>query len=154
MKGLTEKGATERWDDPSTLLEPFRERIIALMGRLKALGHDPILWEAYRSPERAAMLARKGTGIKMSIHCVGAAADIICKTHKWDCQKLGCDFYETYMEQAERCGLYHGGRWKRKDWPHCQGCPATVKAQDELRNEKDHHKREALVRKHLRPMLP
>ncbi|HEY3499309.1 MAG TPA: M15 family metallopeptidase [Polyangiaceae bacterium] len=152
--GITEKGATERWSDVSVLLAPFRARVIALEGRMKALGFDPVIHETYRSPERAAMLARKGTGIKSSMHTFGVAVDFICGAHRWDCQKHGCDFFETYTEQAERCGLYAGGRWKKKDWPHCQGIPATAKVQDAMRACKTHEEREALLLKHLRPMVP
>lgn len=152
--GITEKGALERWDDPATLLEPVRERVVALDGRMKALGHESLIWECLRSFERAAMNARKGTGIKDSIHCYGGAADLVCRTHMWSCKQHGCDFYETLGEQAEKCGLYWGGRFKKYDGPHVQAVPPTVKAQNELRQAKTHEERKAVVRKYLRPMVP
>ena len=152
--GITEKGATERWDDADLLLQPVRDRWFLLERRMIALGHSPKLHETFRSKERAKMLARKGTGIVDSMHYYLVALDVICEVHRWDCAKHDCSFYEDYGEQAERLGFCWGGRWKKRDLPHIQAC--SVGGQSAIRAAKDQAAREALVIAYLdrRPVLP
>ena len=141
-------------DDPALLLPSFRARVVALLGRLTALGFSPVLKDGLRTAEEALRNARKGTGIVDSMHLYGCAADLICDQHGWDCAKHGCDFFEALGEQAERCGLYWGGRWRKRDLPHVQGIPATKRIQDEMRALTFSADRDALVQRHLREMQP
>jgi hypothetical protein len=149
-----------RSDDPAMLLPAFRSRVIALMGRLTALGFDPVLKDGLRTPEEALRNARRGTGIVDSMHLYGCAADLVCGQHGWDCSKHGCDFFESLGEQAERCGLFWGGRWRKPDKPHVQGIPPTKRIQDQMRalgrgcESPRMSARDALVSRHLREMVP
>lgn len=79
-----------------------------------------MLWEGYRSPERAAQLAKRGTGIARSMHCLGCAADIVHEDKLWAAPAA---FWEALGEEAERLGLTWGGRFKRADKPHVQAIP-------------------------------
>lgn len=135
--------ATQRWDDIDMLVRPFGERVTTLLCRLVALGHSPLLWETYRSRERAAMLAKKGTGTVDSMHCYGLAADIICRGHKWDCAKHGCGFFKALEEQAAECGLVSGAKWRMRDLPHVQAIPVSLQAA--IRSARSGDEREAIV---------
>ena len=154
MKDVIEKGADVRVDDPDYLIIPFRARITALLGRMTALGFKPLLWETYRTPTRAEALARKGVGIRDSIHCYGAAADVVCGEHRWDCKKHSCEFFSSLGEQAEKLNLVWGGRFKRVDAPHVQG--VLVKDQARFRAMKAFADREAFVAAFLdrKPITP
>lgn len=139
--------ATKRWSDPAMLLPTFRERVLALVSALEEAGHEPLVFETYRSRERAAMLSKKGTGIADSMHCYGCAADIICKRHKWDCRKQKCRFFDDLGRLAESLRLTWGGRFKTYDGPHVQGVP--VARQGAIRAAKDNEARDAIVRASL-----
>ena len=151
-KSNSEPTATKRWDDPGLLLPEFRSRVELLLNRLTAAGFEPVLFETYRSPERAAALAKRGTGIALSMHCLAAAADIICRRHKWDCGKNDCQFYEQLGKHAEHVGIYWGGLWKTRDLPHVQAIP--VNKQAALRGANDQTARERIVAQSLRPVRP
>ena len=116
--------------DPLTLIPAFADKVERLFYQLRSAGHDPMLWEAYRSPERAAMLNRKGTGIKQSMHCLGAAVDIVEEdSTPWDPETHG--FWDDIGDFAEALGLvvlYKGkGRKRRRfDRPHVQALPVSM----------------------------
>jgi len=103
--------------DLNKLVPAFRERVVALLLRMQARGFDAMVWEAYRSPERAKQLAAKGVGIALSMHCLGVAVDIVSASKRW---KAPATFWEALGEEAEACGLTWGGRWRRVDLPHVQ----------------------------------
>ena len=115
--------------DPSKLLPPFAAKVEALFQALRARGFDPLLWEGYRSPERAQALSDRGSGIKLSLHCLGAAADIIHAEDYWQASEA---FWDALGEEAESLGLTWGGRWKRRDLPHVQALP--VRDQNRFRS--------------------
>lgn len=164
--------ASKRWDDLDALMLPFRARVVALLGRLAALDFRPLLWETYRSPERAQLLVREGKSLArggLSMHCYGVAADIICAEHRWGCEerdehgkrKHDCNFFRVLGEQAKACGLAWGGDWdgdgdqhdqKLIDMPHVQGVPLEL--QDRIRAAQSHDERERILLAGLRPMVP
>jgi len=106
--------------DPSRLLPGFAARVELLFQRLRARGLDPMLWEAYRSPERAAALHARGSGSKRSLHCLGAAVDIV---HREDYWSAPGSFWKAIGQEARALGLTWGGRWRRRDLPHVQAVP-------------------------------
>lgn len=133
----------------------FRERIVALVTRLKERGFLPLVWETYRSPERSEHLVATGKSNSSgpSMHCYGVAADLVCAEHHWDCGKHGCGFFEALGKEAEKCGLTWGGRWKSiHDFPHVQG--VRVDQQAAIRSAKDHEARETLLAAGLGPVVP
>lgn len=115
--------------DPHLLLPAFAAKVETLFQRLRKQGHDPLLWEAYRSPERAQRLSDKGTGIKNSLHCYGAAVDIVDEDDMWS---ASAEFWDAIGDEAEALGLvvlYRNGR--RRDRPHVQAI--AVKDQHRFR---------------------
>lgn len=114
-------------DDISLLLPSFRRRVEKLLERMRARGFTPVLRDGYRTPKQAAANARRGTGIRQSMHCYGAAADIICGHHGWNHP----EFFRALGQEAERLGLIWGGRWRSRDFPHVQA--VRVRDQNALR---------------------
>lgn len=131
-------------DDVGLLLPSFRERVEALLGRMRELGYQPVPRDTLRTPAEAAANARRGSGIADSIHCYGAAADVICDEHGWSCAQRGCGFFEQLGVVAEALGLTWGGRWPRRDMPHVQA--VTLAEQKRLRSLKTAEERDAFVR--------
>jgi hypothetical protein len=130
------------------LLPSFRALVDTLLERMRSFGHAPVVHETYRTPERAALLSRKGSGSKNSLHCYGAAVDIICDRHTWFCVTSGCRFFDDLGIQAEALGLHWGGRFvSRVDKPHVQAI--AVKDQDAFRRLTP-EQRDAFVRTRLR----
>jgi len=103
--------------DPKLLLPAFAAKIETLFSRLRSQGHEPLLWEAYRTPARAQQLSDRGAGVKQSMHCLGAAVDIV---HADDYWSAGHDFWEAIGDEAKALGLTWGGDWRRRDYPHIQ----------------------------------
>ena len=114
--------------DPAKLLPPFAAKVEALFRAMRGRGHEPLCWEAFRSPERAQHLSDTGAGIKLSMHCLGAAVDIVDEHAYWS---AGQDFWDALGEEAETLGLVWGGRWTRRDLPHVQA--VAVKDQARFR---------------------
>jgi peptidoglycan L-alanyl-D-glutamate endopeptidase CwlK len=107
--------------DPSLLLPAFAAKLAELFRRLRALGFDPLLYEGYRTPERAMMLAEKGSGTIDTLHTYGAAADIVSQSKLWDHPQ----FFQALGREAEALGMTWGGRFKsRVDMPHVQAVSA------------------------------
>jgi hypothetical protein len=92
--------------------------------------------------------AAKGTGIVDSVHCHGAAVDIICAAHGWECARHGCDFYNILGREAHGRGLVWGGSWRRRDLPHVQAI--AVFEQKQLRELKTWEEKDAFVKERLR----
>lgn len=151
--------STKRWSDPNMLLAPFRDAVADLVQALKDAGHDPRVFETYRSRERAQTLVKRGKSKArggLSMHCYGVACDIICKRHLWSCHEHDCDYYQQLGRLAEEHGMLWGGNWdgddipreiREHDLPHVQGVP--LDKQDEIRNATSNEERESLVREFL-----
>lgn len=126
------------------LLPCVRERVERVLERMRADGHDPLVWESLRSEERAAELEQRGTGSRRSLHCYGAAVDIICAQRMW---KASRKFWRDLVRHAEAEGLTCGARWSRVDLPHLQAVP--VRLQNALRALATLDEREAFCRRVL-----
>jgi D-alanyl-D-alanine carboxypeptidase len=118
-------------DDIELLLPTFRERVRKLMARMVELGFAPVLFDGVRTLQEAQANAAKGTGIAKSVHCYGAAADIVCGFHGWACAAKRCKFYRNLGREAEALGLLWGGRFPSVDQPHVQG--VAISQQNDLR---------------------
>jgi len=111
--------------DPVRLLPGFADRLERVFRGMRTDGFEPMLWEGYRSFERAARLAARGTGIKRSMHCYGIAADIVDSdaTH-WTAP---AGFWASIRNHAHRAGLhtlvYSDG--SPRDYPHVQAIPVS-----------------------------
>ena len=86
-----------------------------------------MLNEGFRSFERAAALAKKAAeeGARASansMHCYGAAVDIISASRAWDHPT----FFEALGEESKRLGLVWGGDFG--DRPHVQAVPIAAQA--------------------------
>jgi len=104
--------------DPAEVVPAFADKIELVMQRMRARGFDPVVHEAYRTPERAAHLAEKGTGIKLSLHSYNGAVDIVDSALGWGASKA---FKDALVEEVERAGLMSGRRFSTKDdWAHAQ----------------------------------
>lgn len=131
-------------DDVDLLLPSFRPLARKLLVALKERGFNPVPRDTLRTKGEAAALAAKGTGVPDSMHCYGAAMDVICGEHGWGCQEHGCEFYAALGEIAESLGLTWGGRWRRRDLPHVQ-CVRVIE-QETLRSFATEVERDAYVR--------
>lgn len=110
--------------DLDALVPSFRARVVKLLARMKARGYDVQVWETYRSPERIALLAARGTGSARSMHAYGVAADIVENDKSpWVANVPG--LWQALGEEAEALGLTWGGRWRRRDFPHVQAIPVA-----------------------------
>ncbi len=110
--------------DLALLLPAFRPLVATLVANLRSQGHDPRVWETLRTPQRGAWLKAQGksqTGSR-SIHCYGAAVDIIHRTDFW----RNRDFFKALGAEAEKLGLTWGGSWKMRDYPHVQAIPVSA----------------------------
>ncbi len=132
--------------DPNKLLPGFARKLETLFQRMRARGFEPMLWEGYRSPARAAQEAAQGDGIKDSIHSYRGAADIV-DGRQW---ALGKDpwttstaFWNALGEEAERLGLTWGGRFSKVDKPHVQW--PTVQQQVAFRAMSDAQRQQAVA---------
>ncbi len=120
--------------DPNKLIPAFASKLEMLFTIVREEGYDPYFWEGLRSKERAARLARKGTGIKMSMHCYGAAGDIVeADLTPWDVPRGFWDCISDTAESLKLVVLYRKGR--RRDRPHVQALP--VSAQGKFRRMTD-----------------
>lgn len=149
---------TARTNDITKLLPCFQPVVQLLLEGISKHGFSPILHETYRTPERAAFLAKdpdgngpkQAPGIVDSMHCHGAAVDIICGKHNWDCRKHKCRFFEVACEVSTELGLHCGALWRHPDSPHHQAIPATPAMQDKLRGLKTWEEKDVFVRAHLK----
>jgi peptidoglycan L-alanyl-D-glutamate endopeptidase CwlK len=108
----------------------FRQRLLVVFKIMKErYGYDMALIEGYRSPERQAKLAAKGSSVTnagawQSYHQYGLAADcafyrdgklVISEKDPWAMRG-----YQLYGEVAEAAGLVWGGSWKMMDLGHVE----------------------------------
>ncbi|HEX5355897.1 MAG TPA: M15 family metallopeptidase [Aquabacterium sp.] len=131
--------ADRRWD----LMDPeFVQRVLMVFKIMKdEHGYEMALLEGYRSPERQAMLAAKGSNVTMagawqSYHQYGLAVDlafyrdgklVISEKDPWAMRG-----YQLYGQVAEQMGLTWGGRWQMMDLGHVEwrkpGAKEAIKA--------------------------
>ncbi len=114
------------------LLDPqFAQRLLMVYRIMKEQhGYDMVLLEGYRSPERQAELASRGShvtlaGANRSYHQFGLAADsafmrngklVISERDPWAMRG-----YELYGEVSAMLGLTWGGGWRSiKDYGHVE----------------------------------
>lgn len=141
-------------DDIVLLLPSFRPRVEQVLKTMRALGFTPVLFDTVRTEEQAAKNSAKGTGVRLSMHIYGCAADIICNQHGWACAKHKCKFYVKLGQASQAAGLYWGGSFG--DMPHMQALPFAPKVQNEMRalgySDESAGARDALSARHLRPV--
>lgn len=119
--------ADRKW---ASLDGDFRQRLLVVFKIMKErYGYDMALIEGYRSPERQAMLAAKGSSVTnagawQSYHQYGLAADcafyrdgklVISEKDPWAMRG-----YQLYGEVAKAAGLVWGGSWKMMDLGHVE----------------------------------
>lgn len=154
FRSLEAKMSKYRADDLDLLLPSFRKRIDIVIERLRERGYQPVPRDTLRTSAEAAKNAETGVGVANSMHCYGAACDVICDVHGWDCRKHGCQFFAALGEEAEKLGLTWGGRWSRRgrgpDMPHVQG--VRVIDQTRFRRLKDAEARDAFIAERLSPL--
>jgi hypothetical protein len=122
--------------DLEALQPEFRRKVEALITRMQADGFDPMVWETYRTPARAKLLSKRGTGIApradgsipIGMHQLGLAVDIVSKSKLWTPPRA---FWDALGAEAKALGLTWGGTWKRVDKPHVQMIP--IREQDAYR---------------------
>lgn len=102
--------------DDATLIPAFQKKLVKLFERMRARGFSPFLWEAKRSQQRAIELAKRGTGITLSMHLYGAAVDIVEEGNYSPSQT----FYRALRDEAVRLGLISGHDWTNVDSRHVQ----------------------------------
>lgn len=127
----------------SGLLPTFRKRVEQVLAAMIARGFHPVLKDTLRTPAEAKKYALSGKGIDNSMHLYGAAADVICAEHGWDCQKVDpktkkklydCRFFIVLGEEVAKTRSNWGGTWRTKrDYPHFQGLEPTARRQNEMR---------------------
>lgn len=116
--------------DLSKLHPAFRRKVEQLISAMQSDGYRPLVWESYRSPERAAELQADGSGKAKSQHSLGLAVDIVDAVKRWD---AGAGFWASLHKHALALGL---SRVKHRDvngnlsWdkPHVQALPGTMDA--------------------------
>lgn len=118
-------------DSIDGLLPAFRTEVQAVLDEVTADGYEPVLFDALRTKAEAVRNATKGTGIKDSIHCYGAAADVICGKHGWSCAQHGCGFYGALAARVRARKLVCGADFSKVDQPHFQGI--SIKQQAAMR---------------------
>jgi hypothetical protein len=104
--------------NPAGVVPGFALRVERVLRRMRADGFDPVVYEAWRSPERARMLAERGDGIVYSMHTAGGAVDIVSESRLWDAPP---GFWRALQRASEAEGLYWGGHFG--DRPHVQAVP-------------------------------
>lgn len=108
--------------DPHRLYPAFADKLERVFETMRNHGYDPILWEGYRTAERAQELADRGSGKVNSMHRLGLAADVVENGTLWNASPL---FWKALGEAAKEHGLHWGGDWDKVDKPHIQYLPPS-----------------------------
>lgn len=115
--------------DLGRLLPGFRERLERVLGAMSRAGWQPLVWEGYRSPERAAQLAKgPHRAIALSMHTLGAAADVVNGANPANPWQAPDAFWADLGRLAEQEGLTWGGQWSPPDRPHVQAVTVAQQA--------------------------
>jgi len=87
-------------------------------------GYTCSFGEAYRTPEQAELNAKKGIGIKNSLHCKRLAVDLnlFTTTGKFSIDKKDYEQFGIYWEQLHDYNRW-GGNFQRPDSDHFQMNP-------------------------------
>lgn len=109
--------------DLSKIAPKFKEKIEQLLEKMRALGHDAIVFEAWRSDERATFLygfgreyddgrgvVTKAPNARKTYHRFGLAVDIISASKEWNAPE---QFWEDLRREATALGLRSGDDWDR-----------------------------------------
>jgi hypothetical protein len=117
--------------DPAKLQPAFARKVEKVFQGMRARGFEPMLWEGYRTPARAAELSVRGTGISDSLHANGIAVDVVDGA-LWaagrDPWAASAAFWAALGQEYERQGITWGGRFSRGDRPHGQAIPVSMQA--------------------------
>jgi len=116
---------TEVCRDLDKLDPSFRLKIEQLLKYMTDRGWKPVVWETYRSPERARELLAKGTSKNgdRSMHCIGLACDIVdgdfhntgsAKEGYWTAPPA---FWADLEDGAQLLGLVRLFKMGKKDIP-------------------------------------
>src|SRR5437867_11284879 len=96
----------------------FARMVGALILRAKYLGYDITFGEAYRTPEQAALNAKKGIGISNSLHTQRLAIDLnVFKNGVW-LKDGGFDDLGTYWKSLDPSNRWGGDFQHLKDYNH------------------------------------
>lgn len=115
--------------DWNRLAPGFCAAVRALIDRMSELGHEFVLLEGFRSPERQAALAASGrnvtrAGADRSLHQYGLAADLaLCVEGELRLSAASPGTRSAYLSlgrEAEAMGLTWGGRWSFRDLCHVE----------------------------------
>lgn len=108
------------------LLEPItRAAVQGIIADAKAMGHDMMVFETYRSQELQRIYFDRGvTRLQnVGVHHYGLAADIVKVVNgepSWD------GSFDFLQELAEKHNLIWGGNWGTPDAPHSFRDPVHV----------------------------
>lgn len=109
--------------DMDKLVPEFRTRVELLLTKMQNWGFDPMVWEAWRSFERARLLQARGVGVAKSVHCYGLAVDLVSESRKWSPRPT---FWMSLEKACAELNLCWGGHFRRVDRPHVQALPAAM----------------------------
>lgn len=119
--------------NPADLDPTFRGKLEATFDTMRALGHDPKVFEGARSQHRQAWLYGQGrldfpvygrTGAKVTYILDASnhgrspvtSVDVISASQGWKNQA----FFDALGPAAKAQGLRWGGDWKMRDYPHLE----------------------------------
>lgn len=96
----------------------FAKNVATLIGYIFLKDYQMTFGEAYRTPEQAELNAKKGTGIKDSLHCQRLALDInLFKNDKYLTDTQDYEFLGVFWESLNKSNRW-GGRFSNKDGNH------------------------------------
>lgn len=96
----------------------FAKNVATLIGYIFLKDHQMSFGETYRTPEQAELNAKKGIGVKNSLHCKRLAIDInLFKDGKYLADKESYEFLGTFWESLNKKNRW-GGNFSRSDANH------------------------------------